>query len=317
MPPRARRQAAGQRPRRAGARRGALAPSVRKALRAEARRLAGVEGAVERVRLVGDFFAALDRETERVAAGRGRFRRTVRGGRHDAFVSADETPAEAVEPAVATRRARCIVDGCRRLAVARRLCRMHYARARRGSPLKDARPPVGSPSGHGRYGILELRPDAAMCHECGAWFLRLGTHVRRRHGLDPATYRERHGLPRGLPLLATRELERSRAVGYAKVQTSAWAAFTAARDPLAELAARDAANIRRPAAAVVERTRQTARSRGDAQWLPRACAVCGLPLAPSDGDDGRTVCSSACRSASARRSRALALHTHPSRHEPM
>lgn len=188
---------------------------------------------------------------------------------------------------------------------------MHYARARRGSPLEDPRPPVGSPSGHGRYGILELRPDAAMCHECGAWFMRLGTHVRRGHGLDPVTYRERHGLPRGLPLLGTRELERSRAVGYAKVQTSAWAAFTAARDPLAALAARAPANMRRPAAAVVERTRQTARARGDAQWLPRVCTVCGVLLAPSDGDDGRTVCSTQCRSASARRSRAFALRNRP------
>src|SRR3954470_18523092 len=81
MPPRARRQPAassgqqpgqqpGQRPRRAGARRGAIAPAVRAALREEARRLSGVPDEVERVRLVGDFFAALDRETERIAAVR-------------------------------------------------------------------------------------------------------------------------------------------------------------------------------------------------------------------------------------------------------
>lgn len=70
MPPQARRPHVQSPPRRAGARRRALAPAVRDALREEARRLAGLEDAAERVRAVGDFFAALDRGTERVAAVR-------------------------------------------------------------------------------------------------------------------------------------------------------------------------------------------------------------------------------------------------------
>jgi DNA-directed RNA polymerase specialized sigma24 family protein len=44
-----------------------LSPQVRKALRDEAKRLEAAGGPVEQVRAVGDAFAALDAELERVA----------------------------------------------------------------------------------------------------------------------------------------------------------------------------------------------------------------------------------------------------------
>ena len=58
MPPRVRR---------AGARKGALSPGVRQTLRAEAKRLSALEDDVTIVRAVGDAFAALDGELERIA----------------------------------------------------------------------------------------------------------------------------------------------------------------------------------------------------------------------------------------------------------
>lgn len=62
MPPRARR--------RAGARRGALSPEVRDALRTEADRLAKLGEPLEVIKAVGDAFAALDGELERLARPR-------------------------------------------------------------------------------------------------------------------------------------------------------------------------------------------------------------------------------------------------------
>ncbi len=53
--------------RRDGARRGALSQDVRTALRAEAQRLGRVDDPLEAARAVGDFFAAVDLELERVA----------------------------------------------------------------------------------------------------------------------------------------------------------------------------------------------------------------------------------------------------------
>lgn len=53
--------------RRAGYRDAELSKAMRQALNAEIHELAGTEGALERIRLVGDFYAALDAELERIA----------------------------------------------------------------------------------------------------------------------------------------------------------------------------------------------------------------------------------------------------------
>src|SRR5205807_1575952 len=55
---------------RAGARPGSLSQDLRAALRSEARRLADLGDPVEIARAVGDTFAALDAELERIAAVR-------------------------------------------------------------------------------------------------------------------------------------------------------------------------------------------------------------------------------------------------------
>lgn len=60
MPPR--RRAA-----RSGARPGDLSPELRAAIREEAKRLGATGGPVEQIRSVGDAFAALDGELERIA----------------------------------------------------------------------------------------------------------------------------------------------------------------------------------------------------------------------------------------------------------
>ena len=66
------------RQRRAGARRGSLSPELRDALRTEATRLGELEDPVRAARAVGDLFAAIDRELDRVAAVRLRAVRQLR-----------------------------------------------------------------------------------------------------------------------------------------------------------------------------------------------------------------------------------------------
>ena len=63
---------------RAGARAGALSAAVRRELRAEARRLAGMEDPVGQIRAVGDSFAAFDAELEAFAVVRLRAIRALR-----------------------------------------------------------------------------------------------------------------------------------------------------------------------------------------------------------------------------------------------
>lgn len=62
--------AATQRARRRGARPGSLSRELRAALRAEAARIADLSDPVDVIKAVGDTFAALDGELERIAAVR-------------------------------------------------------------------------------------------------------------------------------------------------------------------------------------------------------------------------------------------------------
>ncbi|NUR14912.1 hypothetical protein [Terrabacter sp. C0L_2] len=68
------------RPRRAGARRGSISPELQSAIRAEAERLAAMPDPVLTTKAVGDLFAAIDRELDRVAKVRLKAVRELRRG---------------------------------------------------------------------------------------------------------------------------------------------------------------------------------------------------------------------------------------------
>ena len=87
---------------------------------------------------------------------------------------------------------------------------MHYKRQRAGRPLVDDRPEVGSPSGHGRYGLMDHDDESIMCHECGEWVGSVGSHLRR-HEMTAREYRARHGIPAGVPLTPPRPGRHSQA----------------------------------------------------------------------------------------------------------
>ena len=131
----------------------------------------------------------------------------------------------------------CTVTDCWERAVARGYCRKHYSRARRGRPVQDGKPAVGSPAGHGLYGVLTRDELHVLCHECGDWFSALGYHVRRRHGLTADEYREAYGLPRGLGLVALGVSAARSRQARERIGSAGWARFEAARDPAAAAAA--------------------------------------------------------------------------------
>lgn len=162
---------------------------------------------------------------------------------------------------------RCTVAGCDREAVAHGLCGRHYGRLRDGRPIEDARS-VGSPSGHGRWGLLDHDgDDRVMCHECGGWFRSLASHIWQAHGMSAADYRSAHGLARGTALVCrSMSAARSRQAA-ARVGTEAWRRLEAARDPAAARAAIDA-DARAAVAAATRRA--PTRRRGSSTDTPAA-----------------------------------------------
>lgn len=114
---------------------------------------------------------------------------------------------------------------------------MHYKRDRAGRDLSE--PEVGSPSGHGRYGVLDVDGGRVLCHECGGWYRSVGSHVARSHGLTAREYKIRHGLPLGTALVAPdlSELHSRNATG--RVGGAGWARLEEKRNPAAASAARD------------------------------------------------------------------------------
>lgn len=47
---------------------------------------------------------------------------------------------------------------------------------------------------HGHLGVLRDDGEKVQCDVCGKWFLHLGNHAYRAHGLKADAYRERFGL---------------------------------------------------------------------------------------------------------------------------
>jgi ROS/MUCR transcriptional regulator protein len=86
---------------------------------------------------------------------------------------------------------------CTGAVFARGRCRRHYRLEARGGVPGPAGPEPGSPSGHGRWGILDVDEAGSgrlVCHECGRTYIALGVHVAMAHGITVREYRLRHGL---------------------------------------------------------------------------------------------------------------------------
>lgn len=187
----------------------------------------------------------------------------------------------------------CRAPGCDREATARGLCITHYKRDRRGAPL--ATPEVGTPSGHGRYGVLDGDDERIMCHECGQYYRSLGAHVSRAHDMTAAEYKDDHGLPRGTPLVAPALSREQSENARARVGTEVWERMVARRDPAAASRARTPEDLRSRGPVARQRAAKAVENLAGIQARPKQpqyCSVCGGLV--TGGARGRRTCSPLC-----------------------
>lgn len=194
--------------------------------------------------------------------------------------------------------AMCAIPGCARDAVARGWCMLHYKRHRvRGLPLPTGtEPAVGDPDGHGRYGVMQRDEHAALCHECGGWFVSVGAHLGPVHGMTAAEYRAAHGLPRTQPLTS---LARSREVSeaaVAQVGSPGWRRFEAARDPQAAADARDMSQPSAPGTSVARAARAVDGRLPGRVAAARVCPYCGATYTGPARSCGAPACAGLVRS---------------------
>lgn len=192
----------------------------------------------------------------------------------------------------------CAAEGCDRVAIALGLCRLHYKRQRAGKPLEpDPGPKVGSPSGWGRYGILESSADGqwVMCHECGDWFRSVGAHLARTGERQVREYRRAHGLPSGLGLVAPEQAAAASTRALDRVGSEQWRRLEAKRDPLAASNARTVESFTVRGSQVLER-RVRGRSNGRRVLGQREflCPVCGAYWCAVAGARQPMTCSPDC-----------------------
>lgn len=198
----------------------------------------------------------------------------------------------------------CSVSECDRGALAKGLCRMHYARQYAGRPLVDPSPAVGSRSGFGEYGVLDDDGDTVLCHECGERYVGLAAHVVMAHGMAARSYKLAHGLKLTGSLIPASVRAQQSERSKARVGGAAWKRMEAVRDPIAASLARDpdavvrGGKLRDPELAITN-------GRKARRVKVIACVQCGATWCPLPGGGNRKVCSGECqdRWASARQGR--------------
>ena len=150
----------------------------------------------------------------------------------------------------------------------------------------------GDRDGYGRYGYLDGDETHIVCHECGKLYRALGTHLMKAHGMTAAEYKEAHGLPRGMGLVAPETRRAQSLHALSQVGTPGWDRMVEKRDPTAASHARDAESFT-SRGVVAERKAETARAniKGVRKPVTRRCVVCGELLT---GVRGRATCSDRC-----------------------
>lgn len=132
----------------------------------------------------------------------------------------------------------CRAPGCERRPISSGLCLMHYRQEHGPRGLSTRM--VGESDGAGQWGILDEDVGGVLCHECGRRLQALGYHLRVVHEMSPDEYRDAHGLPRGLALVASGVRDALSVHAQGRVGTDSWHRLEVARDPEAAAHARDA-----------------------------------------------------------------------------
>lgn len=116
---------------------------------------------------------------------------------------------------------------------------------------------LGDADGHGVYGKLTVVGEKLLCHECGATYQNLGTHVWGAHRLRATDYRARHGLGRATALIGPTVAAK---LSAASSRTDRLAHLAGVRDPHRARAAMTGV------LAAQTRAGRAARAAGTARW---------------------------------------------------
>lgn len=122
---------------------------------------------------------------------------------------------------------KCSAKDCGRDAVARGLCLKHWRRHRATGTVD------------GPQGRVEVDGEGRLiCAVCGSPWWSLAAHVAA-HGLTAAGYREACDLAPSTPLIAASRRQQMSDDARARIGTTAWESFEAARNPEKAAATRD------------------------------------------------------------------------------
>lgn len=138
---------------------------------------------------------------------------------------------------------------------------------------------VGDKDGFGRYGILDGDGQRIICHECGAWKRSFAGHLQT-HDLNADEYKKRHGLPRGLPLVADDVRAVMSKNGRERVGSESWKKFESRRDPTSASHARGADAFTMRGVAKQAHIETAKRNINGVRKPRRPCVVCGDPCVP-------------------------------------
>lgn len=151
----------------------------------------------------------------------------------------------------------------------------------------------GERSGFGRYGYLDGDDEKVMCHECGKMCASVAAHANLAHGMSANEYRQAHGLPQRVALVAPKMSRRMSESAKSRVGSEGWNRMVAKRDPTAASHARTPDTFKRRGVDVeAQRERSKKYIKGVRKPVTRRCRVCGSLI---HGRKGLKTCSPLCQ----------------------
>ena len=151
----------------------------------------------------------------------------------------------------------------------------------------------GDKDGYGRYGYLDGDDERVTCHECGKMCASVAAHANLAHGMSANEYRQAHGLPQRVALVAPRMSRRMSKSAKSRVGSEGWERMVAKRDPTAASHARTPETFKRRGADVEsQRERAKKHIKGVRKPVTRRCRVCGALI---HGRKDLKTCSPLCQ----------------------
>ena len=151
----------------------------------------------------------------------------------------------------------------------------------------------GDRSGFGRYGYIDGDDEQVMCHECGKMCASVAAHANLAHGMSANEYRQAHGLPQRVALVAPKMSRRMSKSAKSRVGSEGWERMVAKRDPTAASRSRAPESFQRRGADVQAQIDHAKKYiKGVSKPITRRCRACGGLI---HGRKGNHTCSPLCQ----------------------